>query len=177
MSFVCLISSLDANPYCDIVPNECTMMQNQTLVPTPSPSASTTSSCTEYCFPNYAINPKVNVCQCVRPVVAYCEFYAVKVPIISSADIEFAENQYVTKFNENNVVQGLTFDFTQLTVEVVTNYLIAISVFPPTSITLWSSTHANNLSYAIKNQDIQFPSIGPMSCEYIAGPYPEGLKH
>jgi hypothetical protein len=149
--------------------------------PAPAPATdSSGSTCTEFCFANYFFNPKLintsSYCMCMRPVVAYCSFYAVKVPILSATDMESAEARYVTRLNENNAVQGSTIERSQVTVQAIAADVMMVSVFPRIPDTSWSSRQANNLSYAIKNQDIQFPSIGPVSCEYTTGPYDDSSK-
>lgn len=158
---------LNGNPVCVSSPAECTTVPTA-VSPNPAPA----SRCTNDCSSEYVINPKfVGTCQCARPVIAECSFYAIKIPLFTADNITEMEKQFTTGLRDSQFPENLTLQITQTVVEVASSNEVRVLIFPPKYSTVWSSREADLISYALQNQEIQFPSIGPISCEFHGSSY------
>ncbi|MCO5552751.1 hypothetical protein L7F22_006268 [Adiantum nelumboides] len=159
---------LDGNPYCSINQGQCDFLRSVTPTRT---NATIASACSSPCPDNYLINPKLpTTCQCSRPVVGNAQFLATKLPLLEDYNLTLMEEQFASGLSQS-AFMDLRILESQLVVNTITATRATISVFPPNDTDTWSSSDAALISYAIKNQEITYPGIGPMVFAFIGIPY------
>ncbi|KAI5065878.1 hypothetical protein GOP47_0018502 [Adiantum capillus-veneris] len=156
---------LDGNPYCDNNQGQCDSLRAAT------PTLINASACSGSCADNYLINPKLSTtCQCSRPVVGNVDFLATKLPILEDYNLTLMEEEFASGLSQSAFMNITFLDF-QVVVNTFTATHATVSIFPPNNTATWSPSDAALISYAIKNQEITYPGIGPMVCAFIGTPY------
>jgi hypothetical protein len=108
-------------------------------------------------------------------VSALCTFYATKVPTLTDFNLADLEEEFVTALKASRYIKNvIPLDDTQAVIDIVSTNQMRLSVFPPNTTSLWSTTQAAILSYVLQNHDVEFPEIGPYSCGIQGSPYPAG---